>query len=414
MTTAEIRKKYDEALAGLATNIWKLFDFESPVLCEGGMYAGAFLECAPVESITYGRHVPEIAIANHDVFFHHQREDGYIPFCIRRDRVWDWQVQTVDAVAATALEAARMTQNEAFMARAYKACARYDEWLMRSRNTRGTGLCEAFCEFDTGHDHTPRFEGLPKTCPNGDPAACSKPGELAVYPMPWLDENPPQDFPAAVKLPFLAPDLSAAVYGGRRALAEMADLLGKPIEAEQWREKAEEIRQLIFKYCYDPEDDFFYDLDAQNNFVRVRGDIIHRLYAEHVLDQATFDRIYARHTRNPESFWTPYPLPSIAMDDPKCNKDFSVNGWTGPSTALTALRTTRWMEHYGKHEDFRYLMSKWVEAIGRCDQFRQQLDPYTGECLVTQGYSPSMCVYVEFVERLGLLTGDSEKTKAEG
>lgn len=387
MTTARLRTKYREALEGLAANTKNVFGFDSPVLYEGGIYAGIWLECGPIESLTYGRHRPDIARACHDVFFHHQRADGYIPFCVRFDAVWTSQVQCVDALAATALGAAQLTQDEGFLARAYEACARYDDWLTRNRTTRGTGLYEVFCEYDTGHDNTPRFEGLPKTCPDNDPALCPRVG----------------------KLPYLAPDLSATVYGGRQALATMAELLGNSEQAEIWRGKAEALRQLIFKYCYDPEDDFFYDLDTDNKFVRVRGDIIHRLFAEHVLDQTTFDRIYQRHTRNPDSFWTPYPLPSIAMDEPKCNKDFSINGWTGPSAALTALRATRWFEHYGKGADFRHLMRQWVDAIARGEGFRQQLDPLTGQCHVTEAYSPSMCVFVEFVDRLDLLAnGKSE------
>jgi len=57
-----------------------------------------------------------------------------------------------------------------------------------------------FCEYDSGHDNGPRFaHGLPKECPDGDARRCP-------------------DFPG---LPFLAPDLSATVYGGRIALGKM-------------------------------------------------------------------------------------------------------------------------------------------------------------------------------------------------
>jgi hypothetical protein len=44
---------------------------------------------------------------------------------------------------------------------AYRACSAWDDWLMTYRNTRGTGLIEGFCTYDTGHDNSPRWQGIP-------------------------------------------------------------------------------------------------------------------------------------------------------------------------------------------------------------------------------------------------------------
>lgn len=377
-----IRSKCNEALRGLEANTRLVFGYDHPVLCEGGGYAGVWLECAPYEGLVYGRHgAPEVARANHDVFFHHQREDGYLRFAIWAEKFGEAQIQMVVPIAATALETADLIQDEAFLARAYDACARWDDWLAEHRNTRGTGLCEAFCEYDTGHDRSPRFAGLPKECPDGNAAVCPKAG----------------------KLPYLAPDLSATVFGGRIALAQMAQRLGKKNEAQRWLDKAEHIRSLILQHCYDPEDECFYDVDCEGNFLRIRGDVLTRVFSEHVVDQPLFDRIYERHIRNPQSFWTPYPLPSIAVDDPLFNHDMPRNCWGGPSQALTALRTPRWFGHYGKSADHEHLMKRWVKGIVNAPAFMQQMNPWTGEFSTADGYSPAMLVLIDFVDRLGLL-----------
>ena len=398
MDTHAVRKKYDEALSGLRGNTKKVFGYEEPVLIEGGKYPGVWLECGPLEGLVYGRYAPEIAKANHEVFFHHQREDGYLPCYVwieqeGRYPIGSSQIQMVVPIAATALETADLTEDEAFLALAYNACVRWDCWLSEHRNTRGTGLCEAFCEYDTGHDDSPRFKDLPNSCPDDNAAIC----------------------PEAGKLPYLAPDLSATVYGGRRALSEMAERLDKPDEADMWQEKAEVVRQLIIKHCYHPEDECFYDVDTDNNFIRIRGDALTRVLCEHVVDQPTFERIYARHIKNPNAFWTPYPLPSIAVDDPTF--DMVPNAWSGVSMALTALRAPRWFEHYGKSTDLGCLMKRWVEAILRAPAFMQEMNPWTGEFSTCEGYSPSMCVFVDFVDRLGILTaeqkaaGDADKPR---
>jgi hypothetical protein len=389
MDRQAISRRRQAALEGLAGNVRKVFGYDEPVLIEGGNYAGIWLECGPLEGLVYGRVSPTIAKANHRIFFDLQREDGYLPCWIRTDRKGSAQVQMVVPIAATALETADLTGDGEFLATAYAGCGRWDAWLARHRDTRGTGLCEAFCEYDTGHDNSPRFRGLPKACPGGDAAVC----------------------PESPALPYLAPDLSAAVYGGRVALAAMAERLGRAAEAREWREKAETLRLAIVKRCFDPEDECFYDVDREGRFVKVKGDALTRVLGEHVVDQATFERIYARHIRNPEAFWTPYPLPSIAANDPSFIRGMPFNSWGGASQALTALRAPRWFLHYGKGDDLRHLMTRWVEAILAAPGFMQQMNPWTGEFSTSPGYSPAMLVFLDFTERLGL--GETPSGRAD-
>ncbi len=386
MNISVIEQKYEAALHGLNNNKKKIFGCDKPVLTEGGDYHGIWLECGPLEGLVYGRIEPAVATANHEVFFCNQRADGYIPYCVNGTRTFSAQIQMVIPIAATALETAVLTSSDAFLAQAYNSCARWDEWLVLHRNTRGTGLCEAFCEFDTGHDNSPRFKGLPRKCPGEDAAVC----------------------PDAGKLPYLSPDLSASVYGGRIALAQMARHLGRNSEADRWLEKAEILRQLIIRYCYDREAECFYDVDADGDFVRITGDVLTRVLGEHVVDQTMFERIYARHIKNPAEFWAPYPLPSIALNDPLFDHNLPLNSWGGASQALTALRAPRWFEYYGKHEDLKHLMSRWVEAITAASEFMQQMNPWTGEFSTSAGYSPAMCVLIDFVDRLGILDSRPE------
>ncbi len=385
MDTDKLRQKYKLAVQGLSQNIWHVHDYPHPVLVEGSVYPGIWLECGPLEGLVYGQRCTDrahdIARANHDIFFAQQREDGYLPCYIWKDRSGSGQIQMVVPIAATAWETAQLTGDEAFLNRAYSACAKWDTWLATHRNTRGTGLCEMFCGADTGHDNSPRINDLPFLCPNESPAACA-------------------DHPV---LPYLAPDLSATVFGGRVALSKMARQLGKTSEAREWEDKAEQIRLAILKHCFDPEDECFYDVDRDDKFVKIRGDAVTRVMGEHVMDQALFNRVYTRYIRNTNEFWTPYPLASVSISDPRFVKHLPRNSWGGAAQALTALRTTRWFDHYGKTDDHRHLMTRWVEAIVASDMFAQQINPWTGEFIGKDGYSPTMLVLVDFVQRLKLL-----------
>jgi hypothetical protein len=285
----------------------------------------------------------------------------------------------VGPIAATAWDLYSQNRSAAFLSKTYKACSRWDEWLMRYRNTRGSGLCEAFCTYDTGHDNSPRFLGKSRQCPQNDARIC-----------------PPGD-----GLPYLAPDLSATVYGGRVALAAMAHEMGDAAGESRWLEQAAAIRKLILDRLYDAHDAAFYDIDSHDKFVNIRGDVITRVMGEQVADQKLFDEVYRRQLHNPSAFWTAYPFPSIAADDAAFVRPIPRNSWGGASQALTALRTPRWMEHYGKYADFTHLMTRWVEALVRSGQFLQQMDPESGVFSPDRGaYSPAMLTLFDFVWRL--------------
>lgn len=405
------QRTWDAALAVLAGNLRTAPGYDKPLLFEGSTYQGIWLECGPHEGLVYasledpipasagaGALAPitpiQAAVNNHMAFFRLQRADGQLPASIKTTENGFGQIQMVVPIAATALELARITRDEAFLSVAYAACSRWDAWLRQYRDTRKTGLVEGFCAYDTGHDNSPRWAGIPNRCTDADARKC----------------------PPIASLPRLCPDLSATVYGGRVALAQMAEALGKPSEAQRWHDDAETIRRLILDKLYSPEDAAFYDIDAQGKFVRVRSDVIGRVLGEHVLnladhrDKAIFEAVWKRQLHNPSAFWAPYPFPSIAMDDPAFVRPIPRNSWGGASQALTALRAPRWMSHYGKAAELRQLMRQWCAAVARNDNFRQQLDPLTGEFTLPDpgGYSPCALVFLSFARELGF------ERKAEG
>jgi len=371
--------RYKAALDLLTTNTLRLSSNAASVLIEGSSYRGIWLECAPHEGLVYADIHPGVARENHNAFFEVQRGDGQIPCNLKTTGPGWGQIQMVVPIAATAWELAQKIKDERLVETAYASCGRWDAWRRRYRDTRHTGLCEGFCTYDTGHDNSPRWAGMPNRCQDGDARKC----------------------PPVPSLPRLCPDLSATVYGGRIALAAMAESMGKRSEADHWREDAEAIRAKILRRLYDVADACFYDRDAQNHFVRVRGDLLTRVLGEHVVDQALFETIYRRQIHNPASFWAPYPLPSIALDDEAFVRPIPRNSWGGASQALTALRAPRWMEHYGKPADLAHLMQQWVAALLRSRDFLQQMDPLTGEFTTdAPGYSPAALVLLDFTWRL--------------
>jgi mannosylglycerate hydrolase MGH1-like protein len=371
---------YDKALAVLADNVQTLPHFAKPVLIEGAAYQGIWLECGPHESLLYRKFRPDVAKDSHRCFFALQRADGQFPYSNKLAGTGYGQIQMAVPIAATAWELAQATADEQLLEEAYGACAKWDAWLLRFRNVRGTGLTEGFCTYDTGQDNSPRWSGIPPQCPNQD-AKRYVPG---------------------MKLPRLCPDLSATTYGGRIALAHMAQALGRTADAARWQQQAEDLRGLIIKRLYVPEQAAFYDLDADNAYVRIRCDTLSRVCGEHVVDQTTFESLWSRQLHHREAFWSSLPLPSVALDDPLFVRPIPSNSWGGAAQALTAMRTGRWFDHYGKSAAHAELMHRWCEALMADGRFAQQADPQTGRFTAGDppGYSPAALVMVDFTWRL--------------
>ena len=371
---------YDQALGVLAANVQILPRYAQPVLIEGAAYQGIWLECGPHESLLYRKFRPDVARHGHQCFFALQRADGQIPCNHKVSGTGFGQIQMVVPIAATAWELAEATADDELLQQAYEACVKWDDWLLRFRNTRGTGLTEGFCTYDTGQDNSPRWRGIAPQCPDQDA----------------------RKFAPGLRLPRLCPDLSATTYGGRVALAKMAEALGRSAEAARWQQQSQALRSLILRHLYDAADAAFYDLDASGEFVRIRCDILSRLCGEQVVDQPTFETLWSRQLHNPRAFWPALPLPSVALDDPAFVRPIPVNSWGGASQALTALRTGRWFDRYGKAAAHARLMHGWCEALIRDGSFRQQADPLDGR--FTQGgppgYSPAALVMVDFTWRL--------------
>ena len=402
-----VLKKYAAAHRFLKDNIRKTRFCSRPVLTSGvgigkPTHAGAaWLETSVLESLLYTKHDPEVALGTHELFFNTQREDGLIPAIVDTNefrRSW-WgdkfivfgHVQQNVPIARTAWELTKLTKDERFLAKAYDCCAKFDRWIVKYRNTRGTGLAEMFCEYDMGLDWSPRCHGpgIPAFCPEHDATK----------------------YRVVDGFPLAAPDMSAVVYGARLALAQMAEALDKPAEARRWNEQAAELKSLIIKRCFDPQDEFFYDVNMDGTWRKIRGTQLFPLAQEHVLDQKLFDRLYSRYIRNPKEYWTTVPFPSISVSDPRFDPK-PRSDWSGSAVVTLATRALLWMPYYGKQEDLKDLMRRWIAAWLREDKFEACLHPVTGRGYPKDMWSNQTCTclpFIEFADRLGLLAGTGKQ-----
>lgn len=171
---------------------------------------------------------------------------------------------------------------------------------------------------------------------------------------------------------------------------------------------AERIRKLIVETLWCPDDSSFYDVAPDGSFVKIRSVANMRVLGEHVLrlsvpkERGIFNALWERQLHNPKAYWANYPFPSIALDEEGFVRPIPFNSWGGASQALTALRSLRWMDHYGKSKEHQYLMLRWCEAIIK-GGFCQQIDPVSGVATKSPitDYSPAALIFLHFAKRLG-------------
>ena len=73
-----------------------------------------------------------------------------------------------------------------------------------------------------------------------------------------------------------------------------------------------------------------------------------------VFTQEMADAFIRHHLLNPEEFWTPTPIPSIAINEPLF-KNVEGNNWSGQVQALTLSRGLHALEKYGHYAEVSLL-----------------------------------------------------------
>ncbi|ACX62768.1 MGH1-like glycoside hydrolase domain-containing protein [Paenibacillus sp. Y412MC10] len=369
---------YYTALEKLLTCIVPM-NGSDPILQEGGIYLGCWLESTgTINAELLSRLIPSVSETTYLAFADQQREDGLLPYKLTENGPSFRQIQLVTPLARCVWNHYELHGRDlSFLKTMYQAMSRYDDWIARYRNTRGTGCVEAFSTFDTGHDLSPRFWHVPDTPYRNDAAAFH---------------------PDSPVLPFLAPDLTANIYCQRMYLARMAEELGE--SGADWRAKAEASLDSLFRYCYDEDDKFFYDRDRNDELVRVQSDVLLRVMACEVGDAELFGNMLRRYLLNTGKFFAKYPFTSIAMDDPRFDPSSSYNSWGGPSNFLSLIRAPHAFEHHHRYVELTWVLQPILSALSKAKRFPQTLSPWTGAEGFTEAYSPSILCLLDYVERL--------------
>jgi len=402
MKTKEICKSIIERLE--KKHIRKINGYDKPILLISAQYPGIWLEHVYDSVLLATLDKSKLYLAENvtELFMLYQKENGQLPYVAKDDTskinegfatLGYTQIQECVSFASLCLLVYKMNGNRDYLLKSYISAKKWISWLEENRMTRGLGLIEMFVGFDTGHDNSGRLSGM-----------SFKGGYVKDGIRQGAEILPPCEV-----APMIAVDMNCNYYSTLISLGKMAEELELHSDAECYYKKARKVKERLFEICYNEEDCFFYDVDKNGKQRKYLSSTLFHLFMEGVLDKEEdkelIRELYERHISNPEEFNTPYPYPSMAINDPSCEGHKDFNCWGYYSQGLIALRATLWMDKYGLSSELDRLCEKWLEAWERSyDSFKlgQELDPISGEpTKSSEWYSSTMLFYLYAAERLG-------------
>lgn len=371
-----LQRLWDEAERRAKGNLRRFGD--DLVLVEGGGYEKIWLETQPMGGEMYAARSMEAAVNNSLLFMRHQRADGRLPGSIQcaGGRV-EPQFNKLQGFcfAHPALNLYDLMGRDVLWLERLEDCLRrFDDYLWRTRERDGC-LC-SFCAYDTGEDNALRYGDAPGW---------------------WEEEAPPEGYAV---VPMMSMDVTSYSYACRDVLAEISRIRGNGREAF-WRERAEEVRRIIRDRLWDERRGACFDRDKHGNMVDVLCHNTLRCMHWGSLSQDMADRFVREHLTNAGEFFTPMPLPSVAVSDPAFRNNPG-NDWSGQPQGLTYQRAIRALENYG----YDGLVSVFGKRLFRAVidggyVFPQQFDPFTGQPSPgPSDYGPTILAVLAYVERL--------------
>ena len=328
------------------------------VLVEGGGYEKIWLETQPMGGEMYALRDPEAALNNVLLFMQYQREDGRLPGsiqCVQGVPEPQFNKYQGFCFPFPAMNLYYLTGKDPhYLEQLKETLIRFDNCLWKTRHLTGDGLLSSFCVYDTGEDLALRY------------------GDAPCW---WEEDRPPEGYQV---VPMASMDVTSWSVASRYTLAEICRIQGDPA-AEVWERKAKEGAKALRSGLWNEKRGAMYDRDCRGKTIDILCHNTLRCMYWGSVSQGMADRFVKEHLLNPAEFWTPFPLPSVAVNDPAF-RNAPENNWSGQPEGLTYQRAILALERYGYDRIVTLLGQKLIDGVYRNScRFTQQYDPFTGE-----------------------------------
>jgi putative isomerase len=159
-------------------------------------------------------------------------------------------------------------------------------------------------------------------------------------------------------MPVEAPDLNTYLCIQQQNLGEIAAAIGEDEDAKMWTRRADELTRSMIKFLWDDQAGVFW---ARRNGQRVNVLTPFNLFPLLTgrMPAEIAGRLVARLTDKTQ-FWPRYPVPSVALNDPKYNPN---EMWRGPTWVNINYLIIEGLQKAGYPEIARELRHQTLELI---------------------------------------------------
>lgn len=214
-----------------------------------------------------------------------QRENGFIPHMITPDGSKDSDMIQPPILAWAGWKVYEKTRNLDYLEYIYPRIGKMIEYDRTALDADGNGLSAWETGAASGMDNSPRFD------------------------------QPTRD----------SVDLNAYIVNDMRYLARIARELKKEDEAALWDKQADEHAARVDAVMWDKASKFYYDTAPDGSLITIKTAAGFTPMFAGICDKERAAAL-VEHLTNPAEFWRPFPLASVAADEPT----FSDNMWRGP------------------------------------------------------------------------------------
>jgi glycogen debranching enzyme len=195
---------------------------------------------------------------------------------------------------------------------------------------------------------------------------------LCEYQHPFssgLDDSPLWDD----GMPVQAPDLNTYLCLQQEALSRIAAALGERDDAALWAQRADDMAQRLIRLAWDNKAGVFW---ATRNGNRV--DVLTPFNLFPLITGRMPPRILnrlIRHLTDPAEFWLPYPIPSVALNDPKFDPQ---QMWRGPTWANINYLLAEGLQRCAHDALARELRHRTLELLAGQEDIYEYYNPLSG------------------------------------
>jgi hypothetical protein len=165
-------------------------------------------------------------------------------------------------------------------------------------------------------------------------------------------------------------DLTLMIIKEMRCLAEMADVLGKNMEAEKWRKKADNTTELVNRLMWDEKSQFYYSVNKKDHtFMFMTRDLRRQeiigflpLWAKAVPSNRVGTLLAT--LKDIDRFWREFGVPTLSAKDGWYSPyDDYCCKWNGPVWLLWDYMVYDGLKNYGYHLEAKELAAKMMLAV---------------------------------------------------